>query len=209
MWLGVCLTVFYHLGYDCCRKQALENLHIALSSTVILWIQVYLAVKLPWSCLHWADGNSIEVSWLGSELTWTIVTHQVWLIIKGLWVFPSCSQFYCTVWVPKKKKKKSSCQLMRKEQEKEHTDSCSPFTLLSPCFFSAIFPFFAISHPYSLRISLPSVIPTESKLLLSPIFQSWCPVDVSLIDLWWILSPRHARLFQQKCNAKSAYRHTT
>lgn len=105
MWLSVCLTVFYHLGYDCCRKQALENLHIALSSTVILWIQVYLAAKLPWSCLHWADGNSIEVSWLGSELTWTIVTHQVWLIIKGLWVFPSCSQFYCTVWMPKKKKK--------------------------------------------------------------------------------------------------------
>lgn len=108
MWLSVCLTVFYHLGYDCCRKQALENLHIALSSTVILWIQVYLAAKLPWSCLHWADGNSIEVSWLGSELTWTIVTHQVWLIIKGLWVFPSCSQFYCTVWMPKKKKVKLS-----------------------------------------------------------------------------------------------------
>lgn len=82
----VCHCAFISWGSACCGKLCLETsmCWAQFTSSITLWVQEYLVAKFPCRSLWQADGNSTEVSGSRSGLTWTIVTHHVWLITKRL-----------------------------------------------------------------------------------------------------------------------------
>lgn len=210
-WVSHC--AFISWGSVCCGKLSLETCMCwaQFTSSITLWVQEHLVAKLLCRSLRQADGNSTEVSGSRSELTWMIVTHHVWLIIKRLLSvskpFPNLSysldaeEKYMYIQVP----------IEEKEQQIEQRKPYSPSTLLSPCFFPALFHFCAVSHPYALHISSPSLIPMLSKMPLSPISvlvfnrceSHWFMPGLNFVPIAYQIASAHTG------NAKSVYRHTT